>query len=135
MKETVVGVVESIIYQSPDESYTVCELEDDSGAPVTIVGALPLIAEGVRIKAYGEWTSHPTYGRQFKCEYFEQDMPETENDIIRYLSAGNVKGVGPKTSLRIVERYGTETFDVLENHPEWLSEISGISAKKAAAIG
>ncbi len=135
MNDTVTGVVESVIYQSPDGSYTVCELEDDSGEPVTIVGALPMVSEGIRIRAYGEWGNHPTYGRQFKCEYYEQDMPDNESDILRYLSAGNIKGVGPKTAIRIVERYGTETFDVIENHPEWLAEISGISKAKAAAIG
>lgn len=135
MKDTVIGVVEAVIYQSPDGSYTVCELEDDSGEPVTVVGALPMVSEGMRIRAFGEWGNHPTYGRQFKCEYFEQEMPDSEGDILRYLSAGNIKGVGPKTAIRIVERYGTETFDVMENHPEWLSEISGISKTKAAAIG
>lgn len=135
MKDTVTGVIEAVIYQSPDGSYTVCEMEDDSGDPVTLVGALPMVSEGVRIRAYGEWGNHPTYGRQFKCEYYEQDLPEDEGDILRYLSAGNIKGVGPKTAIRIVERYGTETFDVIENHPEWLAEISGISKAKAAAIG
>ncbi len=135
MNDMISGVVESVIYQSPDGSYTVCDLEDEAGEPVTLVGSLPMISEGVRIRAYGEWGNHPTYGRQFKCEYYEQEMPDSEGDILRYLSAGNIKGVGPKTAIRIVERYGTETFDVIENHPEWLAEISGISKAKAAAIG
>ncbi len=135
MNDTVVGVVEAVIYQSPDESYTVCELESDDGEPVTVVGALPTVFEGMRIHAYGEWGMHPTYGKQFRCEYYEQEMPETEGDILRYLSAGNIKGIGPKTAMRIVERYGSETFDVMENHPEWLADISGISRTKAAEIG
>lgn len=135
MDEKVTGVVDAVVYQSPDGSYTVCELEDESGELVTLVGSLPMISEGESVTAYGRWDTHPTYGRQFRCEYYEQDMPSNEGDILRYLSAGNVKGIGPKTAIRIVEKYGTETFDVLENHPEWLSEISGISAKKAAAIG
>ena len=135
MNDMITGVVDSVIYRSPDDSYTVCELEDENGEPVTLVGALPMVSEGIRIRAYGEWGTHPTYGRQFKCEYYEQEMPDSESDILRYLSMGNIKGVGPKTAIRIVERYGTETFDVIENHPEWLSEISGISKAKAAAIG
>lgn len=135
MKDTVTGVVEAVIYQSPEGSYTVCELEDSNGEPVTLVGSMPMVSEGMHIRAFGEWGNHPTYGRQFKCEYFEQEMPDSEGDILRYLSAGNVKGIGPKTAIRIVERYGTETFDVIENHPDWLSEISGISAAKAAQIG
>ena len=135
MKDTVSGVIEAVIYQSPDGHYTVCELEDDNGEPVTVVGSMPMASEGIHIRAYGEWGNHPTYGRQFRCEYFEQDMPDTEGDILRYLSMGNVKGIGPRTALKIVERYGTETFDVIENHPDWLSEIPGISKRKAAEIG
>lgn len=134
MKDTVTGVVEAVIYQSPEGSYTVCELEDSTGEPVTMVGSMPMISEGMHIRAFGEWGNHPTYGRQFKCEYYEQEMPDSEGDILRYLSAGNIKGIGPKTAIRIVERYGTETFDVIENHPDWLSEISGISKAKAAQI-
>ena len=135
MKDSVSGVIESVIYQSPDGNYTVCELEDDNGDPVTVVGSMPMASEGIHIRAYGEWGNHPTYGRQFRCEYFEQDMPDSEGDILRYLSAGNIKGIGPRTALKIVERDGTETFDVIENHPDWLSEISGISKRKAAEIG
>lgn len=135
MSDMITGVVEAVIYQSPDGAYTVCELEAASGEPITVVGALPMVAEGIRIRAFGEWGNHPTYGKQFKCEYYEEELPDNEGDILRYLSAGNIKGIGPKTAMRIVERYGTETFDVLENHPEWLAEISSISKSKAAAIG
>ncbi len=135
MKDSLSGVIESVIYQSQDDSYTVCELETDSGEPVTVVGSLPTVFEGMRINAYGEWGNHPTYGKQFRCEYYDEELPDNESDILRYLSAGNIKGIGPKTALRIVERYGTETFDVMEKHPEWLSEISGISKTKAAEIG
>lgn len=135
MSDMISGIVEAVIYQSPDGAYTVCELEASSGEPITVVGALPMVSEGVRIHAFGEWGTHPTYGKQFKCEYYEEELPNSEGDILRYLSAGNIKGIGPKTAMRIVERYGTETFDVLENHPEWLAEISGISKNKAAAIG
>lgn len=135
MDEKITGVVDAVVYQSPDGSYTVCDLEDSSGELVTLVGSLPMISEGDTVTAYGRWDTHPTYGKQFRCEYYEQDMPSSEGDILRYLSAGNVKGIGPKTAIKIVEKYGTETFDVIENHPEWLAEMSGISKKKAAQIG
>ncbi len=135
MKEKLSGTVDTVIYQSPDGSYTVCGIDTDDGDQVTVVGALPLISEGDRICAYGDWSEHPTYGRQFRCEYYEQELPTSEDDMLRYLAAGNVKGIGPKTAGKIVDKFGSETFDVIENHPEWLADISGISVARAAAIG
>lgn len=132
--ETVSGTVDSIIYQNQDNNYTVCEIENECGDPVVLVGIIPYLSEGDRITAYGTWTSHPTYGKQFKVEYFEKTLPSEKDDILRYLSGGAVKGIGPKTAQRIVDKFGTDTFDVIENHPDWLSEINGITQKRAAAI-
>lgn len=132
--ESVAGTVDSIIYQNDDNGYTVCEIEDVNGNPVVLVGTIPYLSEGDSITAYGSWTSHPTYGKQFKVEYFEKTLPSEESDILRYLSGGAVKGIGPKTAKRIVEKFGTDTFDVIENHPDWLAEINGITQKKAAAM-
>lgn len=132
-KKTVHGTVDSIIYQSDQTAYTVCVL-DCGGEPVTVVGALPYVAEGDALTCYGEFVVHPTHGEQFKCEYFERTMPESVGDILRYLSSGNVKGVGPKTAARIVDKFGEDSFEVIEKHPDWLAQISGISPKKAAVI-
>ncbi len=133
-KHTVSGTVAAIIYQNDDNGYTVCEIESPDGEAITVTGTLPFLTEGDKITAQGSWINHTVYGMQFKAEYFEKTLPAEEGDILRYLSAGNIKGIGPRTAARIVEKFGPDTFDVLSNHPEWLSEIPGISPKKAAAI-
>ncbi len=133
-KHTVSGTVSAIIYQNDDNGYTVCEIETTDGAAVTVTGTLPFLTEGDKITAQGNWVNHNVYGMQFKAEFFEKTLPAEEGDILRYLSAGNIKGIGPRTAARIVEKFGPDTFDVLANHPDWLAEIPGISPKKAAAI-
>ena len=132
--DTISGIVDSIIYQNEDNGYTVCEIEDTAGNPVTLCGIIPYLAEGDRITARGSWVTHQTYGRQFKVESFEKDLPAGEGDVLRYLASGAVKGIGPKTAQKIVELFGTDSFDVISNHPDWLAEVPGITPKKAAAI-
>lgn len=127
------GIVEEIIYYNEENGYTVCDV-DVAGEPVTMTGTMPYLGEGEQIRAMGVWTSHPTYGRQFKVSYFEKEMPSNEAEILRYLSSGAIKGVGPKTAERIVKHFGAEAFDIIENNPAWLAEIPGISAKKAREI-
>lgn len=133
-KQTVSGTVCAIVYQNEDNGYTVCEIETPDGEEITVTGTLPFVTEGDIISAMGTWTNHPTYGPQFKAEFYEKSLPAEEGDILRYLSTGNIKGIGPKTASRIVERFGVDTFDIIANHPDWLTEISGISPKKAAQI-
>jgi len=133
-KVSVSGIVDSIIYQNEENGYTVCELEDPSGDPVTVTGVIPYLTEGDKITVYGEWTNHPTYGRQFKAESYEKTLPAEEGDMLRYLASGAVKGIGPKTAQKIMERFGTDAFDVIENHADWLTDIPGITQKKAVAI-
>ncbi len=132
--ETITGIVDSVIFQSDDTGYTVCEIECDDGHPAVLVGTMPYIAEGDNLSASGRWTVHSTYGRQFRVESYEKILPTSEKDILRYLASGAVKGIGPKTAEKIVARFGTDTFDVIENHHEWLSEIPGISRRKADDI-
>lgn len=132
-KSNISGVVSSIIYQNEENGYTVCEVETDEDV-VAVVGILPYLTEGDRISAIGTWTVHPSYGKQFKAEFYEKSLPAEESEILQYLSAGNIKGIGPKTAARIVARFGADTFDILGNHPDWLTEIPGISPKKAAQI-
>ncbi len=128
------GTVERIIYCNEDNGYTVLDLglEDDI---VTACGTLPYIGEGDAIILWGSWVHNPKYGRQFKVEEYERDMPADSAAILRYLSSRTIKGVGPTLAQRIVETFGDNTLDVMENHPEWLADISGISRRKALEIG
>lgn len=128
------GTVDSVIFQSEETGYTVCEIEGNDGLPYVLVGNMPYVCEGDMLKATGKWTLHATYGKQFKVESYEKVLPTSENDILRYLASGAIKGIGPKTAEKIVDRFGADTFDVLENHHEWLSEIPGISRRKADDI-
>lgn len=132
--ETISGTVDSVIFQSDDSRYTVCEIECEDGLPAVLVGTMPYIAEGDTIIALGKWTVHSTYGKQFRVESYEKVLPTSEHEILRYLASGAVKGIGPKTAEKIVEKFGTEAFDVIENHHEWLSDIPGISRRKADDI-
>ena len=133
--ETIEGTVESIIYTNADNGYTVfdmsCESDDDI---VTACGILPGTVPGDRMKLIGEWTHHKNYGRQFSVAYYEKKLPATENEILRYLSSRAIKGIGPKTAQKLVDMYGEDTLDVIENHPEWLAKISGITPAKAQSI-
>ncbi len=132
--EKIVGCVDSVIFQSDDTGYTVCEIEGEDGLPYVLVGTMPYIAEGDSLEAFGKWTLHPTYGKQFRVESYEKILPTSRDDILRYLASGAVKGIGPKTAEKIVSRFGEDTFDVIENHHEWLSDIPGISRRKADDI-
>ncbi len=132
--EKLSGCIEGVIYANEENGYGIMDLVLDTGELVTIVGTLPYIGEGETLTVYGKWIHNPKYGTQFKVEQYEKVMPATETAILRYLSSGAIKGIGPKIAVRIVEKYGTETFDVMENHPEWLAEISGISRKRALEI-
>lgn len=127
------GSVEHIIYVNEDNGYTVLDfgLEEDL---ITACGVMPYIGEGDGLILWGSWVHNPKYGRQFKVEQYERDMPADSAAILRYLSSRTVKGIGPKLAERIVSQFGDDTLDVLENHPDWLAEVPGLSKKKAAAI-
>ncbi len=127
------GTVEHIIYANEDNGYTVLDfgLEDDV---ITACGIMPYISDGDSLILWGNWVHNPKYGRQFKVEQYERDMPADATAILRYLSSRTVKGVGPKLAERIVSHFGDETLDVMENHPDWLTDVPGISRKKAAEI-
>ncbi|MBQ0126324.1 MAG: AAA family ATPase, partial [Clostridiales bacterium] len=127
------GSVEKIIYSNEQNGYTVCELETADELIVT-VGIMPYLSEGETIKALGNYVNHKSFGRQFKVEYYEKQLPATESAILKYLSSGTIKGIGPVTAKRIVASYMQDTFDVIENHPEWLADIPGISPRKAREI-
>ena len=131
----IVGTIEDVVYHNPANDYAVLELIDDrTGKLVTAVGTVPYAAAGEQMRLFGIWKEHTDYGRQLLIESYERALPTEGNDLLRYLSSGAIKGVGPSTALKIVNRFGLETFDVIEKHPEWLTDISGITRKKAAAI-
>ena len=133
-KETLTGSVESIIFQNKENGYTVLHLkcEDDT---YTVVGCMPGVSVAEDISVTGRWTRHPTFGHQFKAESMERRMPSTTRAIITYLSSGLIKGVGASTARKIVDVFGEDTLDILEEHPERLTEVKGISRKKAEQIG
>lgn len=131
--QAVSGTVEDVVFRNEENGYTVLEINVNE-EPVTVVGILPYVYEGEQIIAYGTWANHPEFGRQFKAASYEKRMPADENSILRYLSSRTIKGIGPVSALRIVERFGTEAFDVIENHPDWLAELPGISIRKAQEI-
>lgn len=128
------GTVLEVIYRNPVNDYSVVELMSDADEQITCVGILPTVNEDDEVILYGKWVRHPEHGRQFQADAFEKRLPNDVNSILRYLSSKNVKGVGPVTALKIVNRFGIDSFDVIEHHPEWLTDISGITPKKAAEI-
>ena len=128
------GSIERVIYANEENGYAVCDLGTDDNDLVTIQGTLPYIAEGDGVTVYGRWVHNPKYGRQFSVERYERVLPADVNAILRYLSSRAIKGIGPKTAQKIVEEFGEDTFDVMENHPDWLAHIPGISRKKAEEI-
>ena len=131
--ESLAGYVEHIIYRNADNGYTV--LNRVSGEDeITCVGIFSAIAEGENIEAQGEYTEHPTYGQQFKVTSFEEKAPEDEEAIERYLGSGAIKGIGLAMAARIVRRFKEDTFRIIEEEPERLAEIKGISNRKAMEI-
>ena len=128
------GKIENVVYRNEDNGYTVIEVSVDDNVLITAVGEMPMAFEGECVVLRGGWTYHREFGKQFSFSEFEKTLPKEIDGIIQYLSSRTVKGVGPVTALKIVNRFGTDTFDVLENHPEWLVDISGITMKKASEI-
>ena len=128
------GNVEHVIYANEENGYAICDLGTDHNELVTIVGILPDLEEGDSVTVVGKWVHNPKYGRQFRVEQCEKHLPTDSASILRYLSSRAIKGIGPKTAKRIVDLYGDETFDVMENHPDWLAEIPGITLKRAREI-
>ena len=147
------GTVERVIFSSDETGYAVCDFSVDEyvvdrtegdaqngsdGAftdeVITILGTLPLVGSGDGLTVYGRWIFSPKYGRQFRVEQYEKNLPADTASILRYLSSRTIKGIGPTIAKRIVAEFGSETFDVIENHPEWLAEIKGVSRKLAEKI-
>ena len=131
--EKLAGYVEHIIYRNADNGYTVLNLVSGE-EEITCVGIFSAIAEGENIEASGDYTDHPTYGKQFKVESFEEKAPEDEEAIERYLGSGAIRGIGLALAARIVRRFKADTFRIIEEEPERLAEVKGISERKAMVI-
>lgn len=134
-KEEVTGTVESVVYRNEQNGYTILEVSTDKKELVTVVGTMPFVSEGENITVRGSYVVHSEYGRQLKADSFEKRIPEQPDAILKYLSSGVIKGIGPKTAEKIVEKYGADTFEVMSNHPDWLADFKGISPRRALAIG
>ncbi|MDO5448258.1 MAG: ATP-dependent RecD-like DNA helicase [Clostridia bacterium] len=132
--ENLYGMVEEIIYRKEETGYTIIDVASEDGELITVVGVLPEISAGEEVHFIGTWEQHPTFGRQFKAEVVERTMPSTAASMLKYLSSGAVKGIGPSTAAKIVEAFGEDTFDVIENHPDKLAKIKGITNDKAEQI-
>ncbi len=128
------GSVDSVIYKNEENGYTVLRLVDSNGELVTVVGCFPYAAAGESMIISGVWTTHSVHGRQFKAEYAQRMLPSTAPAIYDYLAGGAVRGIGPATALLLVNRFGDKTLEVLENSPEKIAQIKGISLQKAAQL-
>ena len=128
------GTVETIVFRNEDTGFTVMDLAVEEEL-VTVVGEVLDIAEGEEVTVTGSYTTHGTYGTQFKAELYERVMPATSSAIRKYLASGAVRGVGPALSHRLVDRFGEKTLEIMENDPDRLAEVKGISPKKAREIG
>ena len=132
---TIDGTILNLIYQNEENGYTVLRLVTGDGEVVTVVGTIPCAAPGENLIVTGRWVSHPAHGDQVQAEQVERHMPSTEDEILSYLSSGVIKGVGPSTAEKIVQRFGDSALRVLEEEPELLCKIHGISRRKALEIG
>ena len=131
--EEIEGVLTEIIYQNEVNSYVVGIFETEE-EQFTVVGYLPFIQKGDTLKLIGKFVEHKDYGEQFKIETFEKLMPQTLGALEKYLSNGNIKGVGPATASKIVNKFGEDTIHVLKYEPQKLSQIKGITKTKAVEI-
>ena len=132
--ELISGDISAVVYQNPENGYAVIKL-NSQGATVTVVGTIPMAAVGEQLVVTGKWVNHASYGRQFEAEFLERMMPQTRVQVLAYLSSRAIRGIGPATAEKIVNRFGTDALRIMEETPERLAEIPGISEAKAMAIG
>ena len=130
---TVRGVVAGIVFRNEENGYTVVTLAAD-GENLVCVGTFPMLTVGAVLTVTGEMSFHQKYGEQIVAQSYEISSPTNREGIIRYLSGGLIKGVGEVTAKRIYDRFGDDTFGVIESNPALLAEVKGISAKKALDI-
>ncbi len=135
-KEKLEVTVDSVVFQNDDNGFRVIRAirSDEGESRITAVGKTPEVYEGQDLVLSGEWTKHRKYGRQFQIEECQVDTPTTEKGVKRYLASDLIKGVGEKYAEKIVERFGEDTLDVIEDHPDYLLKVKGVGEKKLEKI-
>ena len=131
---TIDGTILNTIFTNEENGYTVLRLVTTDGEIVTVVGTIPCAAPGENLIVTGRWVEHPTHGTQVVAEEVERHMPTTESEIISYLASGIIKGIGQVTALNLVQRFGERTLTIIEEEPELLTKVRGISPRKAQEI-
>lgn len=132
-QQVIEGITQDIIFHNKDNGYSVFVLKTEQ-EEITCVGTVVDIHEGENLKIVGSWIAHPTYGEQFKIELYEKTMPKSEQAIEKYLASGVIKGIGEKMAKKIVKKFGEKTFEIIEEQPQLLAQIKGITEEKAQAI-
>lgn len=134
-EEVIVGAVVEIVYQNGETGFTICEVDSAEEGLFTAKGYMPYVSAGENLSLTGRWGTHPEYGEQFNVESYRNILPDDEKAILMYLSSGIVPGVRRATAKKLVDRFGKNVFDIMRSEPLRMSEISGISEKKALKIG
>ena len=127
------GEIDEVRFRNEENGYTILVL-DCEGEPLVCVGTFPPVSEGEFVQLGGDFTVHPKFGKQFKVTEVHAAAPDTLDGIVRYLGSGLIRGIGPKTALSIVEKFGKATFDVITHNPARLAEVKGVTKKKAEEI-
>ena len=131
--EKLEGMISDIVFKNEENGYTIAYLANED-EEVTIVGCMPTLSVGESIEVEGKWVTHKTYGSQFEVTSFMPVTPSSLEGIYAYLSSGMIHGIGEKMALRIIEKFGVDTLDVIQNTPERLKEVEGIGSKKIKQI-
>lgn len=132
--ESIEGVVERVVYHNPENGYSVIRFSPvDESEDINVVGSFMNISEGLIFRIYGKWINHPKFGKQFTVERYDASMPRSLLGIRRYM-ASFIKGIGPKTAEKIVDHFGEETIDIIENEPQRLKKVPGIGKSKAELV-
>lgn len=129
----IIGSVESVIFVNEKNGYSVIEIANDD-ENITATGVMPGISVGEELRLIGEFKTHPAYGEQFNVKTYERSLPTTVTSILKYLSSGAIKGIGPSTAMKLVDTFGEKTLEVLENTPERLHEVKGLTKSRAKKI-
>lgn len=127
--EAIEGFIEVLLYKNDDTGYVVAKINMNN-QPITVVGIVPYLKEGQHVKLTGEWTIHKQFGRQFNIKTCIEIVPTTIDGIEKYLSSGIIRGIGPVTAKKIIDYFGEQTLEVLDNNIEKLKEVDGIGEKK-----
>ena len=131
---TITGTVLAVVFQNEENGYAVLRLVTDEGELITVVGCIPCAAPGEYLSAAGSFVSHAQYGEQFEAVEVERQMPTDETEILNYLASGTIRGIGPATAEKLVNRFGAQTLDIMESEPEKLTAVKGITEKRAREI-